>query len=76
MTGIQGSGKSFISKIISEKYQYVRINQDTLKTKTKCIDMCKTSIKNNRSIIIDSTNPGFTDRNFWIDLAKKYKDNL
>jgi bifunctional polynucleotide phosphatase/kinase len=72
MVGYAGSGKSYISNQINTKYNYIIINQDTLKTKPKCIKMTKELLNQSKSIIIDRTNPSKEDRKIWIDLGKKY----
>jgi bifunctional polynucleotide phosphatase/kinase len=73
MVGYPGSGKSYISNQIKEKYNYEIINQDTLKSKAKCIKEATKFIKNGNSIIIDSTNPSKEKRKEWINLAKDNK---
>jgi bifunctional polynucleotide phosphatase/kinase len=70
MVGFPGSGKSYISNEIKNKFGYEIINQDTLKTKAKCIKEAEKQMKNKKCIIIDSTNPGKEKRKEWIDLAK------
>lgn len=70
MTGLPGSGKSHISKELCTKYGYVVINQDTLKTKEKCISTALSAMRLNKSVVIDSTNPGITERGVWITLAQ------
>ena len=73
MVGYAGSGKSYISKLLQKKYKYVIINQDTLKTKSKCIkETEKILIENKNSLVIDSTNPSKESRQIFIELAKKY----
>lgn len=67
MVGFPASGKSTIAKYISKTFDYLIINRDELKTKTKCIKMAKEFIKENKNFIIDATNP---IRNEWINLAK------
>lgn len=71
MIGCAGSGKSYVSKYISKKYDYITINQDILKSKVNCVKICNNAIINKKNIIIDSTNPGIVDRKIWIDIAKK-----
>jgi bifunctional polynucleotide phosphatase/kinase len=68
MTGGPASGKSYIAKKL---VNYVRINMDELGTKTKCIKKYKESIKNNKNIIIDNTNPDKKTRKEYIDIAKE-----
>jgi bifunctional polynucleotide phosphatase/kinase len=66
MVGFPASGKSTIAKYISDTYDYSIINQDTLKTKAKCIKMAKEYMKENKNFIIDATNP---IRDEWINMA-------
>lgn len=69
--GYPGSGKSyFLKKYISG---YVRISQDELKTKNKCLKVFKENLEKGESIIVDNTNPTIKDRKLYIDLAKVYK---
>lgn len=56
MYGYPASGKSYISKYINKKYNFLIINQDILKTKSKCLNKAIECIKNNHSFIIDNTN--------------------
>jgi bifunctional polynucleotide phosphatase/kinase len=70
MVGYPGSGKSYISNQIKIKHGYEIINQDTLKTKERCIKEAVKLMKNGNQIIIDSTNPSKEKRKEWIDLAK------
>jgi len=70
MVGPQGSGKSTIAKKIANKYNWVIINNDTLGK--KAMDTFKTALHNNKSVIIDNTNPKPQDRDKYIDLASGY----
>jgi len=47
------------------------INQDTLKTKAKCLKQFKLNLDSGVSIIIDNTNPSEKSRKEYIDLAKQ-----
>jgi bifunctional polynucleotide phosphatase/kinase len=71
MVGYPASGKSYISKLL-EKYNFIRINQDVLNTKKKCLDKTIDCLKKNINCIIDNTNPTKDKRKEYIDLAKKY----
>jgi len=75
MVGYPASGKSYISTLL-EKYNFIRINQDTLKTKKKCIDFVKNCLINNMNCVIDNTNPTKEKRKEYIDLAQKYDYNI
>lgn len=67
--GYPGSGKS---SFVNTRYpNAIIVNQDTLKTKAKCMSLYKTSLKNNINlIIIDNTNPSIDIRKEYIELAK------
>lgn len=67
MIGYPGSGKSYITK----KLNYIIINQDTLKTKSKCVSCCKEAMKKNKNIVIDNLNYSISSRKSYFDLAKK-----
>jgi len=71
MVGSPCSGKStFVRKYFSD---YKIINQDTLKTKAKCLKMTELTMKEGHiSIIIDNTNPTHEVRGEYTNLAKKY----
>ncbi len=53
--GSPGSGKStFVNTFFAD---YVRINNDDLKTKEKCMKACEQNLKEKKSVIVDNTNP-------------------
>ena len=72
MVGSPASGKSSISKNIATNKKFKIINQDILKTKTKCISECKKELSRGNSVIIDKTNPKISDRLEFINIAKIY----
>jgi len=68
--GSAGSGKSsFWRNYLPD---YVRVNNDTLKTKAKCHKVAEEAMKEGKSLVIDNTNPSKAVRKEYIDLAKKY----
>ena len=72
LIGSPGSGKStFTEKILIPK-GYIRINQDTLKTKEKVIKCLIENIKEGKKIVIDSTNPQKNNRSEYIKICNKY----
>jgi bifunctional polynucleotide phosphatase/kinase len=70
LVGAPGCGKSSLSKKY-ELLDYNIINQDTLKTFKKCIVKTTESIENNKSMVIDNTNPSKKVRQEYITLGKK-----
>jgi bifunctional polynucleotide phosphatase/kinase len=76
MVGIQGSGKSLLSKWIKlqNAFQiYNIISRDVEKTMKKCLNKMEDSFKNGLNVIIDNTNPTKEARKPFINLAIKYK---
>jgi bifunctional polynucleotide phosphatase/kinase len=71
--GYPASGKSsFASKHILSTGQYEYVNQDTLKTKDKCLKAVDEGLKNKKAVVVDNTNPDVATRAPYIALAKKY----
>jgi bifunctional polynucleotide phosphatase/kinase len=76
MVGMQGSGKSHISKYISDNYNYEIVNRDTEKTMPKCVKKAMLLSEANKNLIIDNTNPSKEARKTWIDIAKQHNYNV
>lgn len=72
LVGYQSSGKTTFSEKYLVPYNYVRIDGDFLKTIPKMLKVAENHIKDNKSVIIDRTNPKKEDREKFITLAKKY----
>jgi len=72
LVGFPASGKSTYAIKLAKKYNYEIINQDILKTFTKCLKKCENLMENKKKIIIDNTSPDIETRRYFIDLAKKY----
>ncbi|KAI8092988.1 polynucleotide kinase 3 phosphatase-domain-containing protein [Halteromyces radiatus] len=70
--GSPASGKSSFAKkhLIPHGYEY--INQDTLKTKAKCLKACEEAIQQNKSVVIDNTNGTSDVRAEYLNLARKH----
>eukprot|EP00403_Amphidinium_massartii_P025160 CAMPEP_0178396230 /NCGR_PEP_ID=MMETSP0689_2-20121128/13624_1 /TAXON_ID=160604 /ORGANISM="Amphidinium massartii, Strain CS-259" /LENGTH=542 /DNA_ID=CAMNT_0020016903 /DNA_START=39 /DNA_END=1667 /DNA_ORIENTATION=+ len=66
--GPPGSGKS--SAATQHFTACVRVNQDTLKTKEKCLKACEQALKEGKSVIVDNQNKQVTDRAPYLALAK------
>ena len=71
--GFPGSGKTYFTKTYVLPHDYVHINQDTLKTKAKCLKAFKEALKKNKSVVVDNTNLGSDSRKLYLDVAKEYK---
>jgi bifunctional polynucleotide phosphatase/kinase len=65
-------GKSFYYKTFYEPKGYVRINQDSLKSKARCLSKAKQELDSGSSVVIDNTNPDPATRKEYIKIAKEY----
>ncbi|KAF9228631.1 PNK3P-domain-containing protein [Gyrodon lividus] len=50
---------------------YVHVNQDTLRTRAKCVTAAEEALRAGKSCVIDNTNRDIATRKFYVDLAKK-----
>jgi len=69
--GCPASGKSTFAKKHFVPNGYIHVNQDTLKTKEKCLKAAREAIENGKSVVIDNTNPGSDTRALYIGAAKE-----
>jgi len=69
MVGYPGSGKS---TIVNNDLNYIVINQDSLKTKKKCLEELQKNMILNNNIVIDNMNYTKEKRKEFIDIANKY----
>lgn len=73
MIGIPGSGKTeFVKKYILP-HGYVHINQDKCKTKLKCTNETLKAAKEEKSIVIDNTNPDVLSRMHYTLIARDHR---
>ncbi|EZG49884.1 putative polynucleotide phosphatase/kinase-like protein, partial [Gregarina niphandrodes] len=61
MIGSPASGKSFLSRQLSEKYNLYWINQDTLKTKPRCLKAIQEAVYNKNGAVLDLHPPDRSD---------------
>jgi len=69
--GSPGCGKSTFWK--NYMPEYVRVNNDTLKTPEKCQKVCKEALEQGKSAVIDNTNPTPDVRKRYISIAESFK---
>ncbi|KAL7813583.1 PNK3P domain-containing protein [Trichoderma aethiopicum] len=69
--GPPGAGKSTFYFKVLKPLGYERVNQDTLKTRDKCIQAAKDLLKAGKSVAVDNTNPDPDTRALWIEVARK-----
>jgi bifunctional polynucleotide phosphatase/kinase len=72
LVGYPASGKSYVAKMLNKQFGYIIVNQDTLKTKAKCIKLVKELCAQNKCVIIDNTNRDVDTRKIYIDIAKQH----
>ena len=69
MVGYQGSGKStFAAKHFGDKYTILQ--GDVLKTEAKMVKHLKLELTNDKSVVLDATNPSIKKRAVFIKIAK------
>lgn len=73
MVGPPGSGKTEFVNTYIVPNGYVHINQDTCKTKAKCLSMAEEAMTKHQSLVIDNTNPDIPSRMAYTSMAVKYK---
>ncbi|KAL5363801.1 polynucleotide kinase 3 phosphatase-domain-containing protein [Aspergillus floccosus] len=71
--GSPGAGKSTFYWDYLEPLGYERVNQDTLKTRPKCIKVAKEHLAAGKSVAVDNTNADPETRSHWIDVAKEFR---
>ncbi|KAI0137113.1 polynucleotide kinase 3 phosphatase [Xylariales sp. AK1849] len=71
--GPPGAGKSTFYWTHLKPLGYERINQDTLKSRAKCLKVAGDLLSEGDSVAIDNTNPDVDGRAEWVDFAKKHR---
>jgi len=71
LVGRPASGKSTFAKKHIVPHGYVHVNQDTLKTKEKCIKAAREAANNGKSVVVDDTNPTAEVRSNYVEIAKE-----
>jgi len=81
IVGSAASGKSDVARHVvlsndddggSGTVEYVRVNQDTLKTLEKCIKVTMQAMKDGKSAVVDNINRDVKTRSSYIALAKSH----
>ncbi|BFZ61789.1 DNA kinase/phosphatase Pnk1 [Saitoella coloradoensis] len=73
MVGSPASGKSTYTELFLEPLGYVRVNQDTLKTREKCVKVAEAALLEGQDVVVDNTNADAGTRKVWIELASRLK---
>ncbi|KAI2465793.1 PNK3P-domain-containing protein [Annulohypoxylon bovei var. microspora] len=72
LCGPPGAGKSTFYWRRLKPLGYERVNQDTLKSRTKCFKAATELFGGGSSVAIDNTNPDVDGRKEWIEFARKH----
>ncbi|KAF6764952.1 polynucleotide kinase 3'-phosphatase [Ephemerocybe angulata] len=71
--GFPSLGKTSFFRKHFQAAGYAHINQDTLKTRAKCVSAVVDAVKGGKSCVVDNTNKDAATRKLYIDIAKKNK---
>jgi bifunctional polynucleotide phosphatase/kinase len=70
--GLPASGKSTFAKKHLIAHGYTWVNQDSLKSKEKCVKACAEALAAGQSVVVDNTNPSAELRALYINAARKH----
>ncbi|XP_063933480.1 bifunctional polynucleotide phosphatase/kinase-like isoform X2 [Zophobas morio] len=70
--GSPGAGKTFFTENFLVPFGYRRINQDTLRSLQRCLDLCDRLLGNREKVVIDNTNAESSKRGLFLALARKH----
>ncbi|KAL9604981.1 MAG: hypothetical protein Q9219_000169 [cf. Caloplaca sp. 3 TL-2023] len=73
LCGSPGSGKSTYYRKHLQPLGYERVNQDTLKTRDKCLKVATTCLIEGTAVAVDNTNADQETRAVWVQLAQKFQ---
>ncbi|KAI0811093.1 PNK3P-domain-containing protein [Irpex lacteus] len=73
--GYPAMGKSTFYRKHFEPAGYIHVNQDTLRTRDKCLQAVEESLQDGKScvVVLDNTNRDKATRKLYIQLARKFK---
>jgi len=73
MVGVPGSGKSTVAnRLLSMNQNWIRVNQDEMKTRKACERVARESLKKGKSLIVDRCNFDIKQRNVWVKIASEF----
>ena len=76
LVGFPASGKSTMTQRFLEPFGFVRVNNDTLRSKARCLKLTRDSLQEGRSVVVDNTNPRPDSRKPYIDIALAHNPEM
>ncbi|KAL9094651.1 MAG: hypothetical protein Q9163_006541, partial [Psora crenata] len=73
LCGSPGSGKSTFFWSRLKPLGYERVNQDTLKTRERCVQVASSLLAERKSVAVDNTNADPDTRAVWVALARQHQ---
>jgi predicted kinase len=75
LCGLPGSGKSTFSRNLErlQPHKYVRVNQDELGDRHRCVEKARRALVEGKCPIIDRCNHNAKQRRHWIVLAREFE---
>ncbi|KAM0788200.1 hypothetical protein ACM66B_001359 [Microbotryomycetes sp. NB124-2] len=74
--GSPASGKTTLYRRYFEPAGYAHVNQDTLKTRQKCIEAVREHLSAGRSCVVDNTSPARATREQYLELLRNEFPNV
>ncbi|KNE70822.1 polynucleotide kinase 3'-phosphatase [Allomyces macrogynus ATCC 38327] len=72
LVGSPGSGKSTLSAWLRDEHGYTVVNQDTLRSREKCVKEARLAVQRGESVVIDNTNGSKETRALYLEIAQAH----
>ncbi|KAJ3356932.1 hypothetical protein GGF32_001245 [Allomyces javanicus] len=72
LVGSPGSGKSTLSAWLRDEHGYTVVNQDTLRSRDKCVKEARLAVQRGESVVIDNTNGSKETRALYLEIAQAH----
>lgn len=71
LVGSPAAGKSSFVRRHLLPHRYVHVNQDTLKSRDRCVKVASEALQSGHKVVVDNTNPSASTRALYIQHARK-----